>query len=117
MSWPRAGNWESTFLAGTSSSSSIRSISRLVRTSLATSRQSTFADTLPGSRSATVVLGPEGGDHGGRKSVDLVVAHADDVEAAAVGHVDRVIAAQLEHLILAQRKHREHPVLPPDEGQ
>ncbi len=44
------------------------------------------------------------GDHGGRKSVDLLVAHADHVEAAAVGHVDGVVAAQLEHLLLAQRQ-------------
>src|SRR6476661_4840106 len=112
MSWPRALNWYRTFLAGTSSCSSIRSISRLVRTSLETSRQSTSAVTRPGSRSAIHRVHDRGD-----KSVDLAVAHADDVEAAALGHVDRLLLAQLQNLLAAKREHGEHAELPPDEGK
>src|SRR5438067_10092780 len=117
MSWPRALNWYSTFLAGTSSSSSIRSISRLVRTSRATSRQSTSADTRPVSRSATVSSAFKGGDHGGDKSIDLIVAHADDIEAAAVGHVDCLVLAKLQYLVFRQREHGKHSILTSDKRQ
>jgi alanyl-tRNA synthetase len=41
-------------------------------------------------------LGLEALGNGGDKSIDLIVAHADDVEAPAVRHVDSVILAQAE---------------------
>src|SRR5207302_11034263 len=88
--------------------------SRLVSTSRTTSRQSTSADTRPVSRSATVSSAVKGDDHGGDKSIDLIVAHADDVEAAAVGHVDRLVLAKFDHLVLRQREHRKHPTLATD---
>ena len=40
-------------------------------------------------------------DHGGGKSIDLIVTEADDVEAAAIGHVDRMLLPQREHLLPA----------------
>src|SRR5688572_27925966 len=104
MSRPRAENWQRTFFSGTSSCSSIRSISRDVSTSRTTRVQSTFA---PLNREESASAKDDLQD-GGSEAVDLVVGKAADIESAALGHIDRMVLAQLEDLLRSDRKHREH---------
>jgi hypothetical protein len=50
-----------------------------------------------------VVFGVQRADHGRDNSIDLAVAHSNDVETARIRHVDRMIFAQLQYLLLRQR--------------
>src|SRR5688500_14127000 len=112
ISWPRAENWYSTFFSGTSRVSSNSSIARLVSTSRATSAQSTPGSGLKSdSGSAAIASAIHRLDDGGDKAIDGMVGHPDDIKPAAVGHVDRMVLAQLHDLRAADRQHREHSVL------
>src|SRR6187200_1057535 len=84
-------------------------MARLVKTSLATVCQSTSALSWRGLISATNDI-----RHCRHETVDGVVRHAKDVEAPAVGHVDRIALAQLQHLLWCQRQHGEHAHLAAD---
>src|SRR5436190_21356916 len=56
-------------------------------------------------------------DNGCDEPVDRRIRHADDIEAAAVGHVYRVAVALGGDLLARQWKHREHAALPADVSQ